>query len=91
MVPVGDDSSDDEVLVPLFLLICALLLLAGLLALARRNRGVAWMKAHVTVASRSGPAATFDTCPGDQLNRDHAFAVVPVEVQRSTTTEENHS
>jgi hypothetical protein len=91
MVPVGDDSSDDEVLVPLFLLICALLLLAGLLALARRNRGVAWVKAHVTVVPRSGPAATFDTRPDDERNRDHVLAVVPVAGHQSTTIEEIRS
>jgi hypothetical protein len=49
------------------------------------------MKAHVTVASRSGPTAAFEARPSDQLNRDHLLAVVPVEVQRSTTIEENRS
>jgi hypothetical protein len=88
-VPVSDDSTGGGVLAALLLLLCALLL-GGLLTLARRQRGVAWVKAHVTVAPRSGPAATFDTCPSDELNRDHVFAVVPVEVQRSTTIEENH-
>jgi hypothetical protein len=66
-----------------------LLLSAGLFTRAHRHRGVSWMKAHVTVAPRPGPGATFETRPGDDPDRDHVLCVVPVEIQRSTTVEEN--
>jgi hypothetical protein len=73
----------------LLAVVFALLLSAGLFTRAHRHRGVSWMKAHVTVAPQPGPGATFETRPGDDPNRDHVLCVVPVEIQRSTTVEEN--
>jgi hypothetical protein len=73
----------------LLAVVLALLLSAGLFTRARRHRGVSWMKAHVTVAPQPGPGATFETCPGDDPNRDHVLCVVPVEIRRSTTVEED--
>jgi len=57
---------------------------------ANRHRGVASVEARVTVKVRPGSPATFETRPGDELEHDHVLAVVPVEVQRFTTVEENH-
>jgi hypothetical protein len=71
--------------------VCALLLSAGLIVRANRRRGVAWVKGHVTVTARPGPSTTFETRPGDESNSDHVITVVPVEVGRSTTLEENRS
>jgi hypothetical protein len=68
-----------------------LLLSAGLIVLAYRRRDVAWVKEHVTVTARPGPGATFETRPGEDSDRDHVITVVPVEVGRSTTLEENRS
>jgi hypothetical protein len=73
----------------LIAIVFALLLAAGLFTRAHRHRRVSWMKAHVTVAPRPGPDATFETHPGDKPNRDYVLCVVPVETQRSTTVEEN--
>jgi hypothetical protein len=87
-VPIADDSSGAGVLALLLLLMCALLLLAAVLTVAHRRRGLSWVKAHVTVAPRSGPAATFDTRPDDERNRDHVVAVVPVAGHQSTSIEE---
>jgi hypothetical protein len=79
------------VLVVLLLLMCAVVLLAAVLTVANRRRGLDWMKAHVTVASRSGPTATFDTHPDDDRTRDHVIAIVPVAGHQSTTIEEIRS
>jgi hypothetical protein len=58
---------------------------------ANRHRGrPPSVEARVTVKVRPGSPATFETRPGDELDHDHVLAVVPVEVQRSTTVEENH-
>jgi hypothetical protein len=73
----------------LLAVVFALLLSAGLFTRAHRHRGVSWMKAHVTVVPQPGPGATFDTRPGDDPDRDYVLCVVPVEIQRSTTVEEN--
>lgn len=73
----------------LLLLVCAVLLSAGLLTRMYRRRGMSWLNAHVTVAPRRGPNATFATHPTDELNRDHVLSVVPVEVRQSTILEEN--
>ena len=89
--PAADDSSGAGVLVVLLLLMCAVVLLAAVLTVANRRRGLDWMKAHVTVASRSGPAATFDTHPDDDRTRDHVIAIVPVAGHQSTTIEEIRS
>ena len=48
------------------------------------------VEARVTVKVRPGSPTTFETRPCDELDHDHVLAVVPVEVQRSTTVEENH-
>ena len=68
-----------------------LLLSAGLIVRANRRRGVKWVKEHVSVTALPGPSATFETQPGDGSNRDHVITVVPVEVERSTSLEENRS
>jgi len=68
----------------------ALLASAGLVSRAHRRRGLDWMKAHVTVAPRPGPGASFETQPGDHVNRDHVLTVTPVEDKRSTTVEEDN-
>ena len=75
----------------LFVLVCAILLGAGVLIFARLHRGVAWVTTHVTVAPRLGPAMTFETRPVDESNRDHVLTVVPAEVRRSTIVEEDPS
>ena len=67
------------------------LLAAWLIYRANRVRGQAWVNAHVTVRPRPGRGATFQTLPDGGPDRDHAFAVIPVEVGRSTTVEENLS
>jgi hypothetical protein len=91
--PVSDSSESTggggPALLLLLVLVCALLLPACLLVHVTRHRGVSWVQAHVTVAPRPGPGATFETRPGDEPNRDHVLSVVPVEVRRSTTVEEN--
>src|SRR5271163_4425746 len=87
--PTGHDPTGGGALALLLAVVFALLLSAGLFTRAHRHRGVSWMKAHVTVAPRPGPGATFETRPGDDPNRDHVLCVVPVEIQRSTTVEEN--
>jgi hypothetical protein len=48
------------------------------------------VEARITVKVRPGSPATFETRPSDELDHDHVLAVVPVEVQRFTTVEENH-
>jgi hypothetical protein len=73
----------------LLLLVCAVLLSAGLLTRMYRRRGLSWLNAHVTVAARSGPSAIYEAHPTDELNRDHVLSVVPVEVLRTTILEEN--
>src|SRR5271163_1899026 len=87
--PTGHDPTGGGALALLLAVVFALLLSAGLFTRAHRHRGVSWMKAHVTVAPRPGPGATFETRPGDDPNRDHVLCVVPVEIQRSTTVEKN--
>src|SRR5277367_4688119 len=87
--PTGHDPTGGGALALLLAVVFALLLSAGLFTRAHRHRGVSWMKAHVTVAPRPGPGATFETRPGDDPDRDHVLCVVPVEIQRSTTVEEN--
>ena len=92
--PVTPDATESKggwALALLLALTCAVLLSAGLLTRANRHRSVGWVKAHVTVTPRPGPGATFETRPGDEPNRDHVFTVVPAEVSRSTTVEENPS
>jgi hypothetical protein len=92
--PVTPDATESKggwALALLLALTCAVLLSAGLLTRANRHRSVGWVKAHVTVTPRPGPGATFETRPGDEPNPDHVFTVVPAEVSRSTTVEENPS
>jgi hypothetical protein len=89
VVPASSESTGGWVLALLLVVVCVLLLSAGLLVRASRHRGVSWVKAHVTVAPRPGPGATFETRLGDELNRDHVLTVVPVEVRSSTILEEN--
>jgi hypothetical protein len=91
VTPAADESTGGWALALLLALTCAVLLSAGLLTRAYRHRGLGWVKAHVTVKPRPGPGATFETRPGDEPNRDHVLTVVPVEVRRSTTVEENPS
>jgi hypothetical protein len=83
------ESRGGLVLVLLLALVLAVLIAGGLLIRAKRHRGMAWVKAHVTVRPRPGPGAAFETRPGDEPERDHAFAVVPVEVGRSATVEDD--
>jgi hypothetical protein len=64
------------------------MLSVGLLVRACRRRGVSWVKAHVSVAPRPGPGATFELHPGDGHDRDHVLTVVPLEINSSTTLEE---
>jgi len=75
----------------LLALVCALLISAGVIVRAMRRPGLEWLKAHVTVTPTAGPAATFETQPDDEPNRDHVITVVPVQVERSTTVDEIHS
>lgn len=71
------------------LLVCAVLLSGGLLTRAYRRRGMSWLHAHVTVAPRHGPYATFEAHPTDELNGDHVLSVVPVGGRHFTILEEN--
>ena len=90
--PVADESTGVLTLVLVVLaLTLAGLLSAGLFIRAKRHRGrPPSVEARVTVKVRPGSPATFETRPGDELDHDHVLAVVPVEVQRFTTVEENH-
>jgi hypothetical protein len=89
VTPTASEPSGGWELVLLLALMCGVLLSAGLLIRANRHRRVGWVKAHVAVKPRHGPGATFETRPGDGVNRDHVISVVPVETGRSTTLEEN--
>jgi hypothetical protein len=88
-VPTTAEPTEVWPVALLLALVVGVLLSAGLLVHAQRHRGASWVKAHVTVAPQAGPDATFDTRPDDETNRDHVLTVVPVEVERSTTMEEN--
>ena len=92
VTPVPDESTGWLALVLVVLaLTLAGLLSAGLFIRAKRHRGrPPSVEARVTVKVRPGSPATFETRPGDEFDHDHVLAVVPVEVQRSTTVEENH-
>ena len=91
MTPVADESTGWPALVLLLALMLAGLLSAGLFIRAKRHRGrPPSVEARVTVKVRPGSPTTFETRPSDELDHDHVLAVVPVEVQRSTTVEENH-
>jgi hypothetical protein len=87
----GPESRVTLWLVLLCGVVIAVLLAAGLLYRANRQRGVKWVKAHVSVTPQSGPGATFQARADDGPGGDHAFAVIPLEVGRVTTTEENRS
>jgi len=92
VAPVADESTSVPVLVLVVLpLTLAGLLSAGLFIRAKRHpRRPPSVEARVTVKVRPGSPTTFETRPSDELDHDHVLAVVPVEVQRSTTVEENH-
>ena len=91
VTPAADESTGGLALVLVLALTLAGLLSAGLFIRAKRHRGrPPSVEARVTVKVRPGSPATFETRPGDEFDHDHVLAVVPVEVQRSTTVEENH-
>ena len=91
VAPVADESTDWPVLVLLPAIMLASLLSAGLFIRAKRHPGrPPLVEARVAVKVRPGSPTTFETRPSDEPGHDHVLAVVPVEVQRSTTVEENH-
>ena len=91
MTPVAEESPVWPVLVFLLALLLAGLLSAGLFIRAKRHRGrPPPVEARVAVKVRPGFPTSFEMRPSDELDHDHVLAVVPVEVQRSTTVEENH-
>ena len=69
------------------LVLCAAVVAVVLAVWASRHRGLAWVKAHVTVSARPGPTPDSDQ-PPDESNRDQVLCVVPVAVGRSTTIED---
>lgn len=90
--PVSFPATGTAVALALLVLLVALLSGSVLLARAsRRNREVAWVAAHMTVTPRLGAGPVFELQPLDQSNRDHVITVIPEEVRRSTTIEEDPS
>jgi hypothetical protein len=84
-------SSNPNAIVALVFLLAAAAVAVLAAYLRYRRRGPAWVKAHVAVRPRHGPGATFRSWPGKGPDRDHAFTVIPAEVGRSTTVQENGS
>jgi hypothetical protein len=61
------------------------------LLLDLRQLTLVWVTEHVTVSPRSGPGTTFETRPLGEHDTDHVITVVPDEVRRPTTVEEDPS
>jgi hypothetical protein len=88
-VPITPESSGIWPLALLFALAGAVLVSAGLLTRAHRHRRISWVKEHVTVTTEHAGEPTFSTRPGDETNRDLILTVIPVEILRTTTLEED--
>ncbi len=89
MVKVANETGQGEMVV--LLIVAALAIVVGAAVatyLARRHRGVRWLKTHVTVAPRLGAGASLQTRPIDDDSRDHLLTVVAAEIGCSTTVEE---
>jgi hypothetical protein len=91
-IPDTDDPDPASVLALVLLLAAVPVALLAAYLFYRMNRvGPAWLKAHITVQARPGAGPTFRILSGNGPGRDHAFTVIPAEVGRATTVQENRS